>query len=299
MKRFTTSVCLALVVAVVSYATATILHVPSEYPTIQLGINAAVDGDTVLVAPGTYVENINFLGKAIVVTSEAGAESTIIDGSAPAHPDSGSVVYFVSGEDSNSIISGFTITSGSGTYMEIYPSYSYWAYCGGGILCAGGSNPLISDNIVMENVCAYGAGIGCHYSDPRVLGNVIILNTADDHGGGLFCYHANTWLESNMIADCNTGHGRGGGVHIQWGTATIVGNTIVGNVGGLGGGIFASHYYGLIEGNHMAYNLAQARGGGIWARWSDPHIRHNIIERNVAPSDGGGIYCDGGGHSGE
>ena len=84
---------------------------PSGYPytSIQAAITAANAGDTVLVHDGTYVENINFSGKAITVRSANGAAGTIIDGNA-----SGSVVTFNSGEGSGSILDGFTIRNGSG-----------------------------------------------------------------------------------------------------------------------------------------------------------------------------------------
>ena len=55
------------------------IHVPADQPTIQAAIDAAADGDTVLVAPGTYYEDINFHGKIITVTSEQGAAATVID----------------------------------------------------------------------------------------------------------------------------------------------------------------------------------------------------------------------------
>jgi len=88
------------------------------YTTIQSAINAAVNGDTVLVYPGTYTENnITFNGKAITVKSANGPGVTTIDGSA-----SWTVVFFVQGEGSGSVLDGFTIKNGNGTY-------------GGGIYC--------------------------------------------------------------------------------------------------------------------------------------------------------------------
>ena len=66
--------------AVPSLAIADTIIVPDDYTTIQGAIDAAVDGDTVLVKPGTYVENISFKGKAITVTSEQGVDVTVIDG---------------------------------------------------------------------------------------------------------------------------------------------------------------------------------------------------------------------------
>jgi hypothetical protein len=74
-------------------AVASTIKVPADQPTIQDGINAAVNGDTVLVAPGTYNENINFNGKAIVVRSSGGPKVTINDGGSL-----GAVVTFSTGE---------------------------------------------------------------------------------------------------------------------------------------------------------------------------------------------------------
>jgi hypothetical protein len=71
--------CLALP----SSSLAIVIRVPADQPTIQEGINAALPGDMVLVAPGTYSglnnQDLDFLGKDIVVTSEAGPQTTIIE----------------------------------------------------------------------------------------------------------------------------------------------------------------------------------------------------------------------------
>ena len=106
-------------------------EVPSVYSTIQSAIDAASNGDTVLVQPGTYVENINFNGKKIVVGSlyvSTGDTSyvsrTIIDGN-----ENGSVVTIDSNVDSTALLAGFTITNGRGS------GYPVNFYCGG--MCGG------------------------------------------------------------------------------------------------------------------------------------------------------------------
>ncbi len=90
-------------------ARAATIHVPGDYATIQGAINGSSGGDTVLVSSGTYVENIDFTGKAIRVMSENGPGSTTIDGGSPGNPDSASVVIFSNGEDSSSVLDGFTL----------------------------------------------------------------------------------------------------------------------------------------------------------------------------------------------
>lgn len=87
------------------------IRVPQEVATVQQGIDLAQNGDTVLVAPGTYTENLVFKGRAITVTSGAGslanARGTIISGSSD-----GPVITFASGEPPATILNGFTITGG-------------------------------------------------------------------------------------------------------------------------------------------------------------------------------------------
>ncbi|HET8965675.1 MAG TPA: hypothetical protein VFN20_05645 [Candidatus Acidoferrum sp.] len=83
------------------------IFLPGNYPTIQSAINASNNGDTIVAAPGTYVENINFNGKAIALEGSAGATATIIDGGA-----NGTVVTFNHNETLSSTLDGFTIRSG-------------------------------------------------------------------------------------------------------------------------------------------------------------------------------------------
>jgi hypothetical protein len=108
-KLSTAGVFALVLLAMTGMAGAATLHVPSQYPSIQGAMTAAANGDTILVAPGTYVENIDFLGKSVHLLSEQGPEVTIIDGN-----QAGSCVTFADGEDENAIIEGFTLTNGSG-----------------------------------------------------------------------------------------------------------------------------------------------------------------------------------------
>ena len=115
---------LTLVTAIIFIASllfAQTINIPGDYATIQEGINAANTGDTVLVAPGTYIENIDFYGKNITVASHylinpdtSLISQTIIDGNQ---------IWGVVTMDAGTL-NGFTITNGS-------------SYDGGGIYCSG------------------------------------------------------------------------------------------------------------------------------------------------------------------
>ena len=117
MKYSYTFLLTALLIFINIKTFATVIDVPTDYPTIQQAIDAASNGDTVLVSPDRYYENINFKGKNILVTSHYifnndidFISNTIIDGSQPNHPDTASCVLIISGEDSSATLQGFTLT---------------------------------------------------------------------------------------------------------------------------------------------------------------------------------------------
>jgi len=144
----------ALIVLVFANVTsAIIINIPADSSTIQGGINVAGNGDTVLVQPGTYTENINFIGRDIIVgslfltTGDTGyISSTVIDGDSSA-----TVVVFNSGEDSTTCLMGFKIIKG------------YYSPYGGGIGCES-SSPAIRDCILTGNFGDMGGGIKCSNS---------------------------------------------------------------------------------------------------------------------------------------
>jgi hypothetical protein len=170
------------------------LRVPADYPTIQEGINAAQSGDTVLVAPMTYTGTnncaLNFLGRQIVVISEAGPSLTIIDCE---HLNRG--VVFQTGEDSLSVFEGFTIQNG----------YASGEETGGGILCEG-SSPAIRNNIITGCETYWGAGIGCLNARPVIEENTIIENHAERGGGVALLSYSYAVIRGNIIQD-NTASG--------------------------------------------------------------------------------------------
>jgi len=201
------------------------LHVPSEFSTIQSAIDSSSNGDLILVDDGIYYENINFKGRAITVASNFIVDTdtnhiynTVIDGSQNTNPDSGSVVYFVSGEDTTSVLTGFTITGGSGT-LYIVPGVETDRIAGG--IGLDNSGAKITYNRIVGNSAemnipgtdirvAAGGGIGATAIDPNNLiieYNIIDSNTVSSisraFGGGIAIIE-NTVGVYNVIISNNT-----------------------------------------------------------------------------------------------
>lgn len=314
-----------------SPAQATVINVPGDYATIQRAIYAATHGDTVLVAPGTYLENLDFLGKAITVKVNGAPGSAVIDGGQPVDPYKGSTVAFESYEGPDSVLEGFTLINGIGT-REVFPN----SRMGGGVYCKS-SSPTLILNTIQGNRANYGGGIYCGGGSPEIKTNLIESNEAYTFGSGIYCINAQPNIAGNTIAN-NTGEGiyfdgnsagqttdniiryndlgifcddmsspqiegneingnhsatYSGGIHIRDESSPIIlKNLIAGNESINGGGIGCfNDSMPVIEENTISGNEAKLEGGGIFCDHDSFPIIKNNIVQSNLSSTGGGISC--------
>ena len=270
MKNLTILIFLVSIVPCLVYAQT--IHVPANYSTIQEGIDAAIHGDTVLVDTGTYIERINFTGKNITVASKylvtedtSYISKTIIDGDSL-----GSVVTITSGEDSTTMLYGFTVQNGADSV-------------GGGIRVIG--------------------------SNPEIVHNVVKNNTVTHAGGGIYLLNADVKILYTKVSDNNIypgeNTGKGGGIHIS-GSNPIIHNSIItsniihknNNIWNhlYGGGLFIDLSGGevrnsVISNNSVLYQYGSgaAWGGGLYINRSNTLISDLIISGNLSRLHGGGI----------
>ena len=160
-----------IALTILSQGFAEVLVVPKDYATIQGGLDAAQEGDTVIVDEGIYNEIIDYYGRNVVLASkflETGdpqfIANTVIKGSDKGGKRRGSVVTFSGGEDSTAALIGFTITKGR-------------ASIGGGIYC-NLANPRLHNLVIKENRAEKGAGIGLYESSPEIVNVAILDNLA-------------------------------------------------------------------------------------------------------------------------
>jgi hypothetical protein len=275
------SVILTSFLTVGSAAAATVIHVPADQPTIQAGINAASTGDTVLVAPGAYKENIDFKGKAITVKSSGGAKVTIIDGG-----NSAPVVTFATGETLLSVLTGFTIQNGTSTFNS--------GYDGGGIIVSAAS-PTIRNNVIQNNTaCDGGGGIATGFASPSIQGNTIRNNSQSGcsggiGGGGISVRGASSArIIGNIIENNSWSSSDGGGIALfAAGSTFIENNVILGNSsGGSGGGIsMLNDASGTLIVQNLIYGNSAFGGSGVY--WSNPPaalVNNTIVD---GPSSSG------------
>ncbi|MEW6380289.1 MAG: right-handed parallel beta-helix repeat-containing protein [bacterium] len=260
-----------IVLLQVPRAVAEEIHVPGDYTKIQSAINAADDGDEIIVAPGTYREYINFVSKAITVRSTnpddlETVKTTIIDagGTSPA------VTFW--GGGNGAALKGITVTNGFNQYSG-----------GGGIVCmnkasgqgAGPASPTIANCIITGNICGAtsgGGGICCGRNCSPTIDNCIIsMNKAlNGYGGGIDCFSNASPLISRCTFFANEAR-HGGGISSRSSSRPQIINCVINE------------------------NTAHGNGGGIYALQStQTKVINCTLYGNSAsaPHNGGGIYCD-------
>jgi len=293
-------------VAIAASADGQLVRVPKDQPTIRAALVAATPGTTIVVAPGTYQENLVWPKvDGIRLVSASGPEQTVLDGGGR-----GRVVKFGPGLTRATRLEGFTLRNGfeslgGGIYVASSPTImgNRILGClgedpvvnrGGGIYVAPGASPRIALNVILGNrldkaQTSYGAGICvADTAYPELIGNHILNNvcaaTGQGSGGGIHLGLTGTpspMLMSNVVAD-NEARGviesRGGGINVEGGTAILANNTLAGNA---------------------CVALARSVGGGVHlgkAFAAGSRLENNIVVKNrvsAATQFGGGIYCEG------
>ncbi len=292
MKKLIAIIALTLLAPA---ASARILNVPSEYATIQAGIDASINGDTVLVGPGRYVEELT-IGSNIILTSSGGPDATIIQGTCR---------FEGVDIDSTCVLRGFSFADGD----DFHPY----------LMIVFGASPKIEGNVIQGKFwTSMGGAISCSRGNPIIRGNIINNNHATFSGGGLcfevssppYTSHAEISYNiiSNNRASAAYASGHGGGIYLL-GDATIKYNLIYDNQaycynvsGGVGGGIYkggsSSAHRTVIENNTIVNNAALYRtdpsvGAGIYARYVQSMdtliVRNNIFAFN---SRGGNVWIN-------
>lgn len=222
-----------------AHATVWYVHPDSTLNSIQAGLNSCSIGDTVLVAPGIYYENLLIpCIQQIHLISEFGPETTIIDGGY-----TGWVIGVSAGVDTTTVINGFTIQNGKHSM-------------GGGITFLHAS-PTITNNIITNNDAkqeywnGLGGGIGFSDGSPLIIGNTISDNTAGDgfyqgFGGGIYCDESSPLIIGNTITGNQAYYGSGGGIYCAFGGSPIIKHNIICNNIGEGAGISSENVVSAI-----------------------------------------------------
>jgi len=255
---------------------------PADFDNIQEAIDAANDGDTVLVAPGEYVSDVplTFRGKSISVRSEAGFEATTIQmADSPRNPNRASTVVFENGERQASVLEGFTISGGQGCWSEPISGYGLLT-AGGGILCAD-SSPTIAHCVIAGN-------------------RALLRNEGTTLGGGVLLANSSAVLTDCRIVD-NTTTYWAAGMYVVEGAPEIVDcviarNSVLHEDGQAGGlyidGGFSSSCQAILLRCTIAENSAPHSAGGIQvAAGAQPTLNDCVISDNRSQGGNGGMLC--------
>lgn len=307
MRKWTTvgmpaAMCAVLVLA--GGASADTLNVPGDFATIQAAINASAAGDEILVAPGTYAENISLPSRTLTLRGAGGAGVTFIDGSA-----ANTVILLHSGSTFNTLIEGFTITNGRGNFS-------------GGVSLNFASNATFRDCVFTANErtsnqggamrLATGCGVrlfGCTFSGNTApfgamgfamggdAGSVLIDGCVfEDHAGTAAAIGADAIVRDTVFRN-NSGGSIGGGANVS-GSARFYRCSFIDNSSTAdGGGVGVSTTQAVTFDRCLFIgNSASSQGGAIRVSGGGVSLTSSVIIGNTA-SFGAGIEHFGSGPS--
>ena len=298
------------------------ITVPGDHATIQAGIDAAADDDTVCVGRGTWYENLDLGGKEFTLKGTDGSSLTIVDGGGAAR-----VVTLDNGGGVESRIEGFTLTNGyhltcgGGVYVEdetlvikdVVITNSHSGQGGGGLCVWGGgyvdavdfwvsnstatyggggirvweSELVLTSGGVDQCEAGYGGGIDV-YSGTVTLTGVDITNCEADYGGGVQAYTTVLDFSDVEISGCTASEYQGGGMSLASSSVAMESVVVSGNQAESGGGIGLEYFDGTLSGVTVTGNSA-GYGGGITVQGESPILSGLVISDNFAAT-GGGIY---------
>ena len=261
----------ALTLGLSGTTVADIVIVPGDAPTIQAGIDMAAGGDDIVVGPGTYVENIDFLGKAITLRSFFGPDVTTID----ATTIGGSVVTCNTGEGPDTVLKGFTITGGPGTLIEFLPNV--FRYVGGGMYIDTASPTVTNCRFTGNGLSQTGIGGGMYNSaSSPTLTNCTFSGNSAIQGAGIFARTNSELSLTSCIVTGNNARTTGGGAWFSRNTAVT-----------------------LVD-CEISCNVADEKGGGIYTDFAtDLTLINCWILDNVANGGSGTLGGGGVAHTGE
>lgn len=210
--------CLAVCMPVM--CSAAIIHIPGDQPTIQAGINASIDGDTILLADGTYTgagnRDMDFNGKIITVTSESGPDACVIDCQGTVD-EKHRAFTFDDQETEQALIHGLTIRNGyernggaiycyfksSPTISNCVFSHNSGGVIGGAIYLYSLCTPTITNCVFMDNWGSNcGAGICCDGGNPTVINCTFTGNSIDWHKGAAIYCGASGTVNPLIVTNC-------------------------------------------------------------------------------------------------
>ncbi len=295
-----------------------------SYLSIQNAIDAAVNGDTILVSDGVYSETLNYASKIITIQSQNGAASATIQGDGSNAP----VITFASSAlNVSTALDGFTIDNQSnGQFFTQGILISNGAaptlrnllikgnsvsegYSGGGIKIDGGGvsihDSTIGGSLANKNSAAKGGGIyAVNSSLPITITNSnFSYNNANDLGGAIYLTNVSSTLTiTGSVLSDNTGRNRGGAIYSDMAAISITNTSMVRNVTVMVEGA-AIYYVGsassitvsdsILTDNTAATSSGGGRGGAIYSVGAVLNISNTNLDRNSGSDAGAAIYISG------